>query len=828
MNKPQITILVIDDEPGVLESVRDFLEDREFEVLTASNGRSGIETFLRHKPDIVFTDLRMPEMDGLEVLERLTRISVETPVIIVSGTGNITDSVQALRLGAWDYLLKPIDDLSIILSTIDKVMDRVRLRRENRLYKEHLEDLVRRRTLELEQANSHLAGINTRLKKIVETTRHLTIVSEVSRFGETLLCEFAEHMLAAGGSMFLRESGGLRLLHTLDRHHVPEFIPFPLADDSVLRRVLESGNTLLISDINGQSELVSSGWDGYRNGSALIFPLPDENGEVVGILSLHSKTPPPFVEQDREIGSILASFSSEAIRTIRSVEMLRASEERLHTMFRSSPDYLILLDLNLRISYMNRAVPGYSVDSIIGKYLYDVVESKDKDRVRMILDRVVGFAEEQRYDVSFTRHDGSVLHFSSIVAPIVIDNKVTGLVVNSRDVTLQFRLQEEKAQLEEKVRQAQKMESIGRLAGGVAHDLNNLLTPIIGYCDMMLENANPNWNWKPCAGEVMQAGLRARDIVHQLLAFSRKQTLCFQPMSVNEAVHDIMKLLKRTIPEDIVIRIDLSEDVPTVVADKGQIGQVIMNLSVNAADAMQNGGILSIDTRVVDTIGESLPVIDSHPAGGYVLLTIRDTGCGMDAEIREHIFEPFFTTKGDKGTGLGLATVYGIVKQHRGFVFIDSAPGKGTRVSVYLPVAAKDPDEAMVPDIRPMIVEGTETVLLVEDNDHVRRMVDNLLADKGYRTHVAASGDEALKILQTLSEPVHLLLTDVVLPGINGRDLYLAAAKVMPDIRVLYMSGYTDEVIAHKGVLDRDVSFIQKPFSIQQLLSKVREVLGNR
>ncbi len=397
---------------------------------------------------------------------------------------------------------------------------------------------------------------------------------------------------------------------------------------------------------------------------------------------------------------------------------------------------------------------------------------------------------------------------------------VEGAVLNVRDIT---RTQK----LEETVMHAQRIESIGRLAGGVAHDLNNLLTPIIAYGEMLSSDFTPSDARKRKAEQIIKAGLKARDLVHQLLAFSRKQTLAYKPIDMNNVLTDFEKLMRRTIPENIEIKTSLMPDIPTIKADVGQIEQVIMNLAVNAADAMPQGGRLTIETATECLDENFLTGQQDVLPGRYVMLAVSDTGAGIDEATQKHLFEPFFSTKGSNGTGLGLATVYGIIKQHKGNIRVYSEPGKGTTFKVYLPIFedAQVKEEAEARTLSEQ--KRTETILLVEDNEIVRTLANDILVQSGHTVLVAKSGEEALSIIGARERPVELLLTDIIMPGINGRELYQKIAETQPTLKVLYMSGYTDDVIAHQGILDDSCQFIQKPFSVHGLRTKVQEVLDN-
>ena len=959
MTEPQTTTLIIEDEIILRDSLADYLEDRDFRVLKAENGRKGLELFERERPDLVLTDLRMPELDGLDVLRHIQKRSLETPLIVVSGTGNIGDSIQALRLGAWDFILKPVEDLSIILHAMNKSLERARLLRENREYQQNLETLVQKRTSELERANDNLLRINERLRKVVDSTRKLTACNDSSQFGAAVLKEFAEHMQAGGGSIYFLEEDGLRLIHAVDPGHAPEFIPFPLEDNSILNRVIQEKKPLLIQDLIEEAKIQLSGWSGYSNGSVMAFPLEDKAGQLVGVLTQHNKKTPPFTEQDKEIGAILASYSCETLRAARSATILRASEARFRDLVDMLPEAIYETDCNYVLTYVNRRayeIFGYPPGSLPeGIKALDILAPEERARAREILQRRfngerVGAVEYQALRKDGTRFpallhagpiisDGEITGFRGVViditqlrkaeeererawkfmqtvidgipeslmvvnrdctialanrqvreivggndpvamgmkcyyvshgsepvcdgikdqcpvqqvvekkAPVTVehvhqngegqsitveviaapifdeDGNVVQVIESCRDITERIQTEEEKARLEEQYRQAQKVEAIGRLAGGVAHDLNNLLSPILGYGDMLKEDLSPDDERREFVTQIVRAGERARDLVRQLLAFGRKQTLEYRPLNINETIKGFEKLLRRTLRENIDFEIKKAPAVPTVKADIGQLEQVIMNLCVNAQDAMPEGGKLILETAVAE-LDEHY--VMEHPGvkpGSYVMMSVSDTGCGIDAETQKHIFEPFFSTKGEQGTGLGLATVYGIIKQHSGNIWVYSEQGKGTVFKIYIPAVKEKATQLETRRRTSDKLEGSETILLVEDNEQVRELGLSLLKRQGYNVLVAKDGDEASEILKSLDGPLHLLLTDVVMPGINGRELAKRALKKYPGIRVLYMSGYTGDVISHSGILDEGIQFVQKPFTVQGLAAKVRETL---
>lgn len=379
--------------------------------------------------------------------------------------------------------------------------------------------------------------------------------------------------------------------------------------------------------------------------------------------------------------------------------------------------------------------------------------------------------------------------------------------------------------LEDQMRQAQKMEAIGRLAGGVAHDFNNLLTVISGYSDLLLAENNLQPSDRMALQEVRKAAERGSSLTCQLLAFSRRQALAPRIVHLNELVTNMEKMLQRLIGEDVELMTVGGPDLGDVKIDPGQLEQVIMNIVVNARDAMPGGGKITVETSNSELTEQYAAThIDVKP-GAYIMLAISDTGTGMSTEIRSHVFEPFFTTKeAGKGTGLGLATAYGIVKQSGGSIAIYSELGKGTTVRIYLP-RADTCAGAELPEQQAKAAGGTETILLVEDEARVRRLIREILAMRGYSVLETAGGDEALRVATDHSGPIHLVLADVVMPEMSGPDLAKLILAARPEARALFVSGYTDEAIVHHGILPSDAMFLPKPFLPDALLRKIREVL---
>ena len=391
------------------------------------------------------------------------------------------------------------------------------------------------------------------------------------------------------------------------------------------------------------------------------------------------------------------------------------------------------------------------------------------------------------------------------------------------------RMRRERTQLEAQFRQAQKMEAVGRLAGGVAHDFNNLLTVITGYSDLLLSAPDLKDSQRTALQQIRRSAERGGALTHQLLAFSRRQPLEARTLHINALVMQLEKMLRRLIGEDIELVTICAAAEDTVEADGGQLEQVIMNVAVNARDAMPDGGKLTIETGTVH-LDESFTARELGVAPGrYVTLAVADTGVGMDEETLSHVFEPFFTTKGtSQGTGLGLATAYGIIRQSGGAIRISSELGQGTVARIYLPIAEAKVQQSAEELPAPEGASGVETILLVEDETRVRKLIVDVLESRGYKLLEATRGEEAIRLARLHSNEIDLALVDVVMPEMSGPDVVRQIAPICPNIRVLYMSGYTDEAVLHHGIAESSAAFLQKPFLPDVLARRVREVLDGK
>src|SRR5271157_4781283 len=521
--------------------------------------------------------------------------------------------------------------------------------------------------------------------------------------------------------------------------------------------------------------------------------------------------------------ALLICWLNAALRATQ--EGLRRSEINFRSLVTNAPYGICRCDSGGKLLDANPALLamlGYSVaEELIGMHLGALY--KDSHQWFELADHLLAAAPFTGLNAEWKRKDGT----GTVV-------RVSGRAVSAEDKRRTFELfaedVTERRALEQQLRQSQKMEAIGRLAGGIAHDFNNLLMVISGYAEFLLDRIGPDPAVRGPAQEIASAAGRASSLTRQLLAFSRKQMMAPKILDLNEVVTENLKMLTRVIGEDIDLVMVPAADLGAVRADAGQIEQVIMNLAVNARDAMPSGGKLTIETSNVSLDEDYARFRAPLQPGDYVMLAISDTGAGMDAETQSQIFEPFFTTKGTKGTGLGLSTVYGIIKQSGGYIWVYSEAGKGTTFKIYLPRVAETVDSAAAvaaPAESASDEQENETILLVEDEANLRYLARQFLEKQGYHVIEAADGAVAMQVAVAHEGVIHLLLTDVITPGMNGREVAQRISELRPNTKVLYMSGYTENVIGHNGTLDAGVRLLQKPFTLRDLKSKVREVLDS-
>lgn len=611
--------------------------------------------------------------------------------------------------------------------------------------------------------------------------------------------------------------------------------------------------------------IISKDFDGtilsWNNGASRIFGYSSE--EIVG-KSISILFPPDLIEEEIEIinkiklGEHTKNYETIRVRkdgthfpislTVSPIRNLKgkiigvskicqditnrkeAENEayKLASIVESSADGIISADLTGRIQSWNRGASrifGYTSEEIIGKNASILFPPDLLHELPEVIDRLIT-EKDFTFETIRVKKDGT--HFPASITTSLIKNirgKTDGLSIICRDITVEKQTAQAYIESEEQLRQSQKVEAVGRLAGGIAHDFNNFLAVIMLHIDMLNLQLPADSSLRYRVSEIKTVTENAAGMVKQLLAFGRKQTLQPHPIVLNQVVKQFMEVLRPLVGEDIDIQLDLHPDLGVCFVDPNQVSQVLMNLAVNARDAMPKGGKLRIRTENIQLNKGDFRKRKPQPTGAYIQLTVTDTGTGMDQQTQKRIFEPFFTTKeAGKGTGLGLATVYGIIKQSNGFIWVESEQNHGTTFKIQFP-RVDQPSTVVKSESISTFPSGTETILLVEDEEQVRRAAIEVLTVLGYQVFEAGNGSQAIQLAKLYKETIHLLLTDVVMPKMNGKEMAEQIKLIHPESTVLFMSGYNDDIIANHGILDEKLHFLGKPFSPSTLANKVREVL---
>ena len=698
----------------------------------------------------------------------------------------------------------------------------------------------------------------------VEAQAHTQTLEILGRTSEKLVAEHdlekivqavtdagREISQAAFGAFFYNvtnEKGEAMMLYTLSGAPREAFSKFPMPrKTAIFAHTFEGKGPQRFDDVLSQPEYGKSApHHGMPKGhlpvrSYLSVPVISRTGEVLGGLFYGHPEPGIFTERSERLLVNLASQAAVAIDNSRlhaalqaELKLRKESEEgarKFAAIVSSSSDAIVSKDLQSIVKSWNKGaerVFGYTAEEMIGKSITLLIPEDHIDEEPRILERIRAGETINHYETVRRRRDGSLIDISLTVSPIA-DEKGTiiGASKIARDITDRKRFERDLKSTEEQLRQAQKMEAVGRLAGGIAHDFNNLLTSINGFTDLAIIQVEDDPLLIDYLQEVRKSGERAAQLTQQLLAYSRKQVLLPKIMNLNQHLSELDKMLPRLIGEDIAYRTDLDPALSPIKADPGQIQQIIMNLALNARDAMPNGGRFIIRTFMEPPNLAVLPQRTDAPPAPHVVLEVADSGVGMTPEVQARIFEPFFTTKEvGKGTGLGLSSVYGIVEQSGGIIGVESAPGKGTTFRIIFPAATGKPidDGVAEPPGLPSTHPMKKIILLAEDEASVRKFLGAVLRQRGYLVMEARDGAEGLAI--GAREPrIDLLLTDVIMPNMNGGELALKLKAVKPEIKVLFISGYTKDVLSQDPTVDPDTHFLQKPFNQNDLIVKVEEIM---
>jgi len=816
-------VLIVEDDPDIRFATVRVLTAAGYRTADAADGGQALQKAVEIRPDIVLLDHILPDMDGSEVCARIKEnpLFFQTLVIMISGlrTG-VDDQIRGLATGADGYITRPIGNQELVarINAFARIQHRGRSLRQRALERirqigtavtpignesiEHVIHELQVHQAELEIQNEELQRSQIELEKARDrfaTLYHHAPVGYVTLDGAGMVQE-ANHTLGSMIDASLDQIVGSpfsKWLTSEDRETFlrwyPHFFRYPAGKRiDVHLRGLDGGTSVV--SLFGRKWSASQG----RNPS-------EEGSELIHMVVLD-------VTQER-----LAQ------------ECLEKSELKYRIVSENTYNWEFWIGLDGEVRYCSPSserISGYPPEAF----------KQDPSLFRSIIhpeDRPLWDEHEARVceshgcdaiEFRIVLPDGSVRWVAHRCQAVFDDDgRFLGNRGCSRDITEEKSAQQEKARLEERLRQTEKLEAIGTLAAGVAHDFNNLLTVITGNAGLISMDLGQDSSLLHYVEEILRAANAGAELTRQLLAFGRKQPIRLQPVDLNRAVGNMQKMLRRLLREDITIELFLADRIHPIHADINQIEQVVMNLCVNAGDAMPEGGTLTILTRNID--GEiMIDLPEASVTGQWVCLSVRDTGCGMDEETRKRIFEPFFTSKQKgKGTGLGLSTVYGIVRQHGGWIDVQSTPGAGSRFDVYFP-KSELPIEGEMPrgeKQTPVANPSGGNVLVVEDNPSIRSIVCDALKRKGYSVREASDGLNALQVLSEWGQPIDLLITDMVMPAMGGEALALKLRRQMPKLKVLFMSGYTEERLPEMGKIRPGEAFLLKPFPVERLMKAV-------
>jgi len=761
-----LRILILEDVPMDAELMEYELERAR--IPFASRRVDSREDFLREletfRPDLILSDYTLPRFNGMAALSLAKERAPSVPFLIVTGSVNEETAVGCMKAGATDYLLK--SNLARIGPAILAALERARAHTQKT------------------QAESALAASERRFRSLVQNSSDLVTI--LSPDGTILYAsDSAERIVGYSPEDLV----GNNLVSYLDSGDVP-----------ALRGLLQNAN-------------------GKVSGTGPVeFSLRRADGSPVWLEAVGSN-----LMNDATIRGIVLNARDVSERK-RADRALRESEERYRDLFDNASDLVCMAAPDGALLYVNQAWKegtGYGEEEIGRMQLLDLVHPDSRAYYMQVIERVLLGERLDHVELVFVPRAGTPITVEGNLSCTFKDGQPSVVRGIYRDIT-------ERKRVEEHLRRAERMQAAGKLAGGVAHEVNNMMTGVIGFSEFLLRSLEEGDARRSDVEEIIKAGTRAADVTRQLLAFTRQQFLQPQVLDVNAVVNDMQKMLRRSLGEDHMLELRLSPRAGQLRADRGQLEQVLINLVINARDAMSGHGHVVIETApaVWDEVYAQRHGGVDLPLGEYVMLAVSDTGCGMEPDVQARIFEPFFTTKQiGQGTGLGLSTVYGIVKQSGGYVWVYSEPGEGSVFKIYLPTAQAGQIATHMPDRLQTPEGGFETILVIEDEDMVRNLACRGLKDHGYTVVEARNGAQALLYIRQHPGTIDLVISDVVMPEMGGRELGQNLAQYDPGLPVLFMSGYTGDDVVHRGLLDPGDPFQQKPFTPAGLATKVRAML---
>ncbi|PKL50640.1 MAG: hypothetical protein CVV42_02635 [Candidatus Riflebacteria bacterium HGW-Riflebacteria-2] len=874
-------ILVVEDSLTQAQNLKHLLESCQFNVTLAGDGKQALEMIAVQAPDLVLTDIVMPVMNGYELCRQIKDdVSTQNiPVILLTSLTNPEDVLEGLACGADNFITKPFSD-EYLLSHIEQILANRRLIKVERIrigveiifggkrrfitadQQQMLSLLLStyeaaaQRNVELIRTQEELHTLNDHLEELVE--ERTNELQSQRDFAETLVntAQAVILLLDPQGKIvhfnpYFAEISGYCLEEVQGQDWFTVFLP-----EVDQKRISD----LFAQAIKGVPTIGNVNSIVCKNGSIRDFEwydktINDKNGLVTGLLAIGQD-----ITEHRK-GELKIQHLNQVLRAIRNVNQLIVREKDSYKLIQEACDIMVEFSGYLGAWIILTDSAGRFVQWVQAGLKEAIVETQEKlsrgimpnccqitevnHEISLVSDRAKYCngcpLADTKSECSCLRlqlnHGSKVFGYLGVMleSSLGVDEEELSLFTEmagdvafalySIDQTREMAAGEEsRALLEAQLRQSHKMEAIGQLAGGVAHDFNNMLQIINSNTEAAMSTLDPSNPVYENLKEILGAGVRSAKLTRQLLAFARKQTIMPQVLDLNEVVSSILKMLKRLIGENIDLKWQPTEEPCQVDMDPAQIDQILANLIVNARDSITGVGSITIRTEKTDFAQANELTSSDMISGKFILLAISDDGCGMSLETLGRIFEPFYSTKEPgKGTGLGLATVYGIIKQNEGYIHVDSQPQKGTTFRIYLPVCLSEKAVEETHKFKET-AKGTETVLVVEDEPALLRICKLNLEKMGYRVLIASNPEEALKIAESCQDNIDLVLTDVIMPQMSGRDLYVKVKALRPAIKCLFMSGYTADIIAQNGILGSNTQYLQKPFSRSELADKLREV----
>lgn len=789
-------ILIAEDDVNSRIYLERALLSQGYIVESAVNGVVALEKASQSQPDLIISDIMMPEMDGFELCRRVkTNRKLRTiPIVFYTATYiEEKDEKLAMTLGASRFLIKPME-LDDLFNAVKSVIDEYQIK----TLEVPVEPLIAMKEIDRMQ-------LEVLARKLDKKVRQLEQEREVSRKRENKYRKLLESMM--DGFVYVNMDG--MILESNDTYkkmlgYNDEELKYLGYADITPEKWHDIEKKIIKGQVltRGFSDIYEKE---YRRKNGSIFPV-----------ELHTF----LIKNKQGKNDGMWTIVRDITNRKQAEQKLKKAAEKWQTTFNSTSDQFLVINKDYQITNANLAASRFlnlPMEKIVGHHCYEVMHGTDCPPPECPLIKLQQSLKHEEAEINLAPHNILV---QETVDPVFDGNgELQGIVHIIRDVT-------ERKKLEAQLHQAQKMELIGRLAGGVAHDYNNMLSVIIGYVELALEKAAPGSALHDDLQEILSAAKRTTSITRQLLTFARKQTIMPQVLDLNETISGMTRMLQRLIGENIDLAWLPAPNIWPVKIDPSQIDQLLANLCINARDAITGVGKVYIETgtAVIDS-KYSISQANLLP-GDYVLLLVSDNGCGMEREVLDNIFEPFFTTKEPgKGTGLGLSTVYGIVQQHNGFINVYSEPGKGTTFRIYLPRHIGETADSENQNNEKIWPGRGETILVAEDDEPILRMIGKILENLGYTVLTANSPADAVKIARGRTERIDLLLSDIIMPGMNGRDLAERIVAVHPQIKCLFMSGYAANIIESQGGLQDGIRLIQKPFSVRRLAAEVRNTL---